>query len=107
MVKSIDTSIKWHILRTGGYQGDYFYIGEKDNKIYFIDIGYGSCSGCDSLLARESDIDALIELQDDIKRDVREFDSIQELREWIDSSNEWWIADKEMLLDFIEKEFNV
>ena len=107
LVKAIDTSIKWHILKTGSYQGDYWYIGEKDDKIYFIDIGYGSCSGCDSLLAREYDIDGLVELQDEIKRKIREFDNILELVEWIHGSNEWWFDEKYEILGFINKEFDI
>lgn len=35
----------------GDWQGDYFAVVEKDNKIGYVIIGYGSCSGCDSLMA--------------------------------------------------------
>lgn len=35
----------------GSYQGDYAAIVKKDNKVGFIVIGYGSCSGCDALEA--------------------------------------------------------
>lgn len=104
LVRTIDTGIKWHILQTGSYQGDYWYIGEKDGKIYFVDIGYGSCSGCDSLMASENDLNELIDLQDEIKRKIREFDSVEELKEWVTNTNEWWWAsEKEEILKFIEK----
>lgn len=107
LVKSIDTSINWHILTTGSYQGDYWYIGQKDNKIYFIDIGYGSCSGCDNLLAVEDDIDDLITLQRSIKNSIREFDNMEELLNWIVNCNEWWLSEKDEILDYIKKEFNI
>ena len=35
----------------GSYQGDYAAIVKKDGKVGFVVIGYGSCSGCDSLEA--------------------------------------------------------
>lgn len=106
LVRTIDTGIKWHILQTGSYRGDLWYIGEKDGKIYFVDIGYGSCSGCDPLMARENDLDELIDLQDEIKRKIREFDNLAELKELVTNVNEWWwTSEKEEILRFIEKEF--
>lgn len=107
LVKSIDTSIRWRVLQTGAYHGNYWYIGEKDEKIYFVDIGYGSCSGCDDLLASEDDIDSLLDLQDRIKRKIREFDGVVELRDWIENSNEWWFEEIYEVLEFIKKEFNI
>ena len=107
LVKAIDLNIDWHILTTGSYQGDFWYIGLKDNKIYFLNIGYGSCSGCDALLAREDDIQGLISLQDSIKRDIREFDSFEELINWIVNGHEWWFSETNEILDFIRNEFDL
>lgn len=107
LVKAIDDSIDWHILNTGSYQGDYWYIGLKDNKIYFVNIGYGSCSGCDALLATDDDIQGLVNLQNSIKSDIREFESFEELISWIVNCNEWWLSAKEEVLNFIKKEFNI
>lgn len=107
LVKAIDDSIDWHILTTGSYQGDYWYIGLKDNKIYFVNIGYGSCSGCDALLATDDDIQGLVNLQNSIKSDIREFESFEELISWIVNCNEWWLSAKEEVLNFIKKEFNI
>ena len=39
----------------GSYQGDYAVILKKDGVFGFGVIGYGSCSGCDSLYACDSD----------------------------------------------------
>lgn len=107
LVKCINTKIDWHILTTGSYQGDYWYFAQYNNKIYFVNIGYGSCSGCDAFQASQHDINDLIELQDNIKRDIREFDNLEELISWILNSNEWWLSEKDEILDFIKKEFNI
>lgn len=107
LVKAIDLNIDWHILTTGSYQGDYWYIGLKDDKIYFINIGYGSCSGCDALLATDDDIQGLISLQDSIKRDIREFESFEELINWIVNGHEWWFSETNEILDFIRNEFDL
>lgn len=105
LVKCIDPNIEWHILDTGGYQGDYWYFALYNSKVYFVNIGYGSCSGCDSLLAC-SNIKDIKELQDDIKRNIREFDDLKELVEWIVNSTEWWISEKDKILNYIKEEFN-
>ena len=105
LVKCINPNIKWHILDIGSYQGDYYYFAIYNNKVYFVSIGYGSCSGCDSLLACSS-IEDFVELQDSIKRDIREFDNLEELITWIKNSAEWWLSDKYEILDYIKKEFN-
>ena len=107
LVKCINTKIDWHILETGCYQGDYWYFAQYDNKVYFVNIGYGSCSGCDALMASYDNINELIELQDGIKRSIREFDNLEELISWIVNSNEWWLSDKDTILDFVKEEFNV
>lgn len=49
----------------GSYQGDYFYIfHDPETDLYgFVTVGYGSCSGCDALLAAEGDYEQLAELR--------------------------------------------
>lgn len=103
LVRSINTQIDWKILTTGEYQGDYFYFAKFNNKFYFVQICYGSCSGCDELLAREEDIDQLSELRENIKHDIREFDSLEELKEWIEQSIQSWCDYKTEVLEFVEK----
>lgn len=46
----------------GSYQGDYAVIVKKDGLLGFVVIGYGSCSGCDSLEAcdTQEDYDSLM-----------------------------------------------
>lgn len=39
--------LAWEVF--GSWQGDYAAIVEKDDRLGFVVIGYGSCSGCDSL----------------------------------------------------------
>lgn len=107
LVKSINTKIDWHIFTTGGYQGDYYYIAQYDNKIYFVDIGYGSCSGCDALMGSLYDINKLIDLQDSIKRNIREFDNLEELISYVNDTTQYWSYYRNELLDFIKKEFNI
>lgn len=106
LVKSINTKIKWHILTTGGCQGDYWYIGEYNDKFYFLDVGYGSCSVCDNFMASDRNVDDLKSLQDALKREIREFESLEELTNWIINCTEWWLNEKDEILDFIKKEFN-
>lgn len=106
LVKCINTNIEWHILDIGYYQGDYFYFSQYNNKFYFVCIGYGSCSGCDALMAC-SNIEDFSNLQDEIKRDIREFDNLEDLVNWIISSTEWWCSEKDSVLDFVKEKFNV
>jgi hypothetical protein len=108
LIECINSNIKWHILTIGGaYSGDYWYFANYNNKFYFVDFGYGSCSGCDALLACGDNIGELKELQDEIKRSIREFDSLNEFVEWVIKSAEWWALDKDEILDYVKKEFNI
>jgi len=53
LIESITARVKWTI-KAGfkDYQGEYFYFGEDgEGKVYFLNSGYGSCSGCDALQA--------------------------------------------------------
>lgn len=107
LVKTINTAIEWHIYMTGGYQGDYCYVGQHNNKFYLVDIGYGSCSCCDDLLASRYKLTNLVDLQNLIKSKIREYDSLEELLNWIVNSAEWWFSYKDELLEYIKKEFNI
>ena len=44
--------IAWEIF--GSYQGDYGVVVKSEDKLGFVVIGYGSCSGCDAYEALET-----------------------------------------------------
>lgn len=116
----------------GSYQGDYAAIVEKDGKVGFVVIGYGSCSGCDALDAikpsdaLDSTYDNLTEeekmetfrgkLQDyanHIENSVK-YGSYEELKDAItgeDGRIKWYSEDKgfeqrkESLLNSLEKAY--
>ena len=66
----------------GSWQGDYAAILEKDGKLGFVVIGYGSCSGCDSLQAvgwffysyLEENYNKVLELDKDLRRLLHEIE---------------------------------
>jgi len=92
LLESVNLDVDWTIkAQEYNYQGDYFYFGEYANRFYFVVIGYGSCSGCDALQACSTYTD-MVDLRDDIKRDIREFDSLQEFKVWFDEhvQNQWY-----------------
>ena len=107
LLKSIDSNIDWKIHKAGGYQGDLFFVAKYNEKVYFVSIGYGSCSGCDALMACDYDINGIETLRDDIKRDIREFESVEELLNWVLNSVSFWSGYKEELLEHIKNVFNV
>jgi hypothetical protein len=63
------------------YQGDTRVILEKDGKFGWLNFGWGSCSGCDSLQACNSysDIERLI---NDLRGSIKWYDSYEDLRKY-------------------------
>jgi len=50
IIKKFNPEIEdWIIVTDGGYQGDYYIAGKKNNKIYYIQGAFGSCTLCDWL----------------------------------------------------------
>ena len=46
LLKGINTEVKWKVIEyCGSYQGELFCLGNIGDKIYFVNTGYGSCSG--------------------------------------------------------------
>lgn len=86
LLNSITDKIDWFII--GGhqdYQGDLFYLGKDGNdKYYFLNQGYGSCSGCDAYYASEENIEDLNELRESIKRKIIQFDSLEEFQLYLE-----------------------
>jgi hypothetical protein len=58
----------------GSYQGDTFYLIEKDGKLGYLSIGWGSCGGCDALEACYSNKAEVMQLAQSIESDVKWFD---------------------------------
>lgn len=56
----------------GDYQGDIFYLLKNNDEYSILDIGYGSCSGCDALEACDTREDR-IELAESIKSSMKWF----------------------------------
>lgn len=90
----------------GDYQGDHFYVvtswgklstGKNGIRYGFLVVGYGSCSGCDSLQACDS-WEELAELAQRIHSDVRWFDSLPLLVAFLEdregrAPGQFWRAD--------------
>jgi hypothetical protein len=86
------------------YQGDSRVL-YKDKKRYgWLQFGWGSCSGCDALQACSS-IDEIQELMDELKQQIKWFESAHECHEYF-SEKDWsidysWMADQQR--EFINK----
>ena len=68
------------------YQGDSFLIYKKDNKYGLLIFGWGSCSGCDALQGC-TNIDEVQELMNQLYNDIKWFDSLQELKNYISNND--------------------
>lgn len=64
------------------YQGDSYLLYKKDNQYGFLVFGWGSCSGCDALQACNN-IDEVQELMDQLYNDIKWFDSLEEVKEYL------------------------
>ncbi|AEO93500.1 gp241 [Bacillus phage G] len=96
LVRSVTDKVDW-IIEAGfrDYQGDFFFLGkDKDNNIYYIVSGYGSCSGCDALQACDNFEDVKT-LRDDLKRSIRKFNSLNEFESLFnkEAQTEWYSTD--------------
>jgi len=81
----------------GDYQGDYYFLLEKDGKYGWLTIGYGSCSGCDALQACV-EVSDFQELYDSISRSVQWKDSKEEAIDYLKTKNwrgdfSWYYSD--------------
>lgn len=112
IVKSFGVEItSWTV--TGSYQGDYVVGVARPGEVGFVVIGYGSCSGCDALQARDwhggypdlayrfEHAPGLKALADSIERSIRWFPSVEELREFVGGTgdreaNDWYWYDDEV-----------
>ena len=78
----------------GSYQGDYYGIVRDGTRWGFVQFGYGSCSGCDSLEAilpwdPPEDwlaLPAVVELSSSLRGEVEWFDSREALVDWVHST---------------------
>jgi len=68
------------------YQGDTRVLLKKDGRYGFLNFGWGSCSGCDSLQACES-LQQLQSLADGLESDVKWFDTLEEAKNYICSQD--------------------
>lgn len=83
LVLSITDKVKWSVSTNRNcYQGDMFFLGFDDNNsIYFLNDGYGSCSGCDELYGCNS-LDDFDELRNKLKKRIRKFNNAKEFESW-------------------------
>lgn len=88
----------------GSYQGDMFYVFEKDGQYGFLEVGYGSCSGCDALEACQS-ISDLYDLQASLRSSIRWFDTYSELKDYAmsDDRSLQWYSHEPGWPEFLEK----
>lgn len=64
------------------YQGDSYLLYKRDNQYGFLIFGWGSCSGCDALQSCDN-IDEVQELMDQLFSDIKWFDSLEEVKEYL------------------------
>lgn len=69
----------------GSYQGDMWFLIENRGKYGFLNVGYGSCSGCDALQACSSFDEANV-LIESMENGIQWFNSLKEAQDYI--SNE-------------------
>jgi hypothetical protein len=109
LLRGINTDVDWKIIcYAGSYQGELFCLGEYDNKFYFVNTGYGSCSGCDWYQANDDSISGLQEIQDSLKKDIKEFDTLVDFLDWFKNNEDnWWSYDKGDFLRDIKETYSV
>jgi hypothetical protein len=69
------------------YQGSTYVVLRRDEKVGYLEFGWGSCSGCDALEACESYSD-LRDVVERLESNIRWFDSDDELKAWA-SAHDW------------------
>lgn len=83
LLRGINIDVNWTIIcYAGNYQGELYCLGESKGLFYYVNTGYGSCSGCDWYQAKEDKLDGLQEVQDGLKLKIREFNSLNDFLEW-------------------------
>lgn len=111
LLKGINTEVDWRVKEyCGSYLGELFCLGNIEDKIYFVNTGYGSCSGCDWYEANCGSIKGLQSVQDGLKRDIKEFDNIDSFLEWLNSDDRrtvWWDEDREQFLKEVKLKYNI
>jgi hypothetical protein len=110
LLKGIHIGVEWKIVcYAGSYQGELYCLGEHDNKFYYVNTGYGSCSGCDWYQANDGDIEGLQEIQDSLKRDIREFNNIAEFLSWFNDNNSgiWVNSEMKEFLAEVQKVYKI
>lgn len=85
----------------GDYQGDFCYILKDGNRIGYLIVGYGSCSGCDALQDAEPfcmcetdcvcDWSRVVNLRNSLLREVKWESPENALPE-----NQWWLYEDRM-----------
>lgn len=89
----------------GSYQGDMLFLLRNGDQFGFLVVGYGSCSGCDSLEACESQ-EAVDSLAERIYDGIKWFDTLDEAKGYITNLNERnlsWYAHEGGWPEFLEK----
>lgn len=71
----------------GDYQGDIFFILKDGNRYGWLRVGYGSCSGCDSLEAC-CNHQEVVSLRDSLYSDIAWYSTAPEIIEYIKSRQE-------------------
>lgn len=110
LLKGINTDVNWKIIcYAGSYQGELYCFGEYKNKFYYVSTGYGSCSGCDWYEANRNSVEGLQTIQDELKRNIREFDSIEEFKEWFNKKevSGWYRVEAEIFLAELDEEYSI
>jgi hypothetical protein len=69
------------------YQGDSRLLYDENGKIGLLIFGWGSCSGCDALLACDS-LEEVQELCDSLQEDIKWFDDKKQALEYF-ANHDW------------------
>lgn len=87
----------------GSYQGDLVYLLRDGRRHGLLVVGYGSCSGCDELQAREpwdddGDWTGVVALAETLQHDIHWEEDAISLMAWVSRhpENHWWAWDDEI-----------
>lgn len=94
----------------GDYQGDIVFVLRDGERVGYIVIGYGSCSGCDYLQnilddlfykTKEETLEGLRTYRDQLKDDISWFDSWDALHAEVtgtaSNGNDWYWFDEDLM----------
>ena len=73
------------------FQGDSLYLLQDGSRVGYLCFGWGSCSGCDALIAASGDIDEMTELYNKLYNSIVWFDTRAEAKNYV-KTKDWALS---------------